>query len=108
QKRRLFLGGSYARALETSSGFNGIVAGLLQQGIAPEEAAMLAERLQAVSPEAALDVSRRIVRPENASLIIVGNAAEFIDDLREDYPNVEVIPVSELDLNSPTLRKPAE
>lgn len=107
QKRRLFLGGSYARALETSSGFNGIVAGLLQQGIAPEEAAMLAERLQAVSPEAALEVSRRIVRPENASLIIVGNAAEFLDDLRENHPDVEVIPVSELDLNSPTLRKPA-
>lgn len=107
QKRRLFLAGSYARALETSSGFNGIVAGLLQQGIAPEEAALLAERLQAVSPEAALAVSRRIVRPENASLIIVGNAAEFIDDLRQDYPSVEVIPVSELDLNSPTLRKPA-
>ncbi len=108
QKRRLFLGGSYARALETSSGFNGIVAGLLQQGIAPEEAAMLAARLQAVSPEAALAVSRRIVRPENASLIIVGKAAEFIDELRRDYPNVEVIPVSELDLNSPTLRKPSE
>lgn len=108
QKRRLFLGGSYVRALETSSGFNGIVAGLLQQGIAPEETAMLAERLQAVSPEAALDVSRRIVRPEGASLIIVGNAVEFIDDLRQNYPNVEIIPVGELDLNSPTLRKPAD
>jgi zinc protease len=108
QKRRLFLGGSYARALETSSGFNGIVAGLLQQGIEPDEAAKLAERLRAVSPQAALDVSKRIVRPENATLIIVGNAAEFIDDLRKDYPDVEVISIDDLDLNSPTLKKPAE
>lgn len=108
QKRRLFLGGSYARALETSSGFNGIVAGLLQQGIEPDEAAKLAERLQAVSPQAALDVSKRIVRPENVTLIIVGNAAEFIDDLRKDYPDVEVISIDDLDLNSPTLKKPAE
>ncbi len=108
QKRRLFLGGSYARALETSSGFNGIVAGLLQQGIEPDEAAKLAERLLAVSPQAALDVSKRIVRPENATLIIVGNAAEFIDDLRKDYPDVEVISIDDLDLNSPTLKKPVE
>lgn len=108
QKRRLFLGGSYARALETSNGFNGIVAGLLQQGLEPDEAAQLADRLRAVSPEAALDVARRIVRPEAASLIIVGNAAEFIEDLRKAYPAIEVIPVDELDLNSPTLRKPSE
>lgn len=108
QKRRLFLGGSYARALETSNGFNGIVAGLLQQGIGPEEAAQLAERLRAVSPEAALEVSSRIVRPENATLIVVGNAAEFIDDLRKLRPGLEVISADELDLNSPTLRKPAE
>lgn len=108
QKRRLFLGGSYARALETSAGFNGITAGLLQQGLSPDEASRLEERLLAVSPEMTLDVAARVVRPEAATLIIVGNAAEFIDDLRKLRPDVEVIAASDLDLNSATLRKAAE
>ncbi|MXP13246.1 insulinase family protein [Altererythrobacter confluentis] len=108
QKRRLFLGGSYARALETSAGFNGITAGLLQQGLSPDEASRLEERLLAVSPEMTLDVAARIVRPEAATLIVVGNAAEFIDDLRKLRPDLEVIAAADLDLNSETLKKLAD
>jgi zinc protease len=104
QKRRLFIGASYERALETSSGFNGIVAGLMLQGIEPGEAGRIAERLAAVSPEAAAEVAQRLVTPEQASLIVVGNAAAFIDDLRAIRPNVEVISATELDLNRVDLK----
>ena len=103
EKRRLFLGGSNARALETSGGFNAIVANLLLQGLPPEEAARYAERLTAVSPDMAADVARRLVTPEGASLIVVGNAAAFLDDLRKIRPDVQVIKASELDLDSATL-----
>ena len=103
QKRRLYVGASYERALETSAGFNGIVAGLMLQGIEPGEAAMIAERLAAVSPEAASEVAQRLVTPELASLIVVGNAAEFVDDLRAIRPDLEVIPAAELDLDGATL-----
>lgn len=103
QKRRLFLGGSNARALETSSGFNAIVANLMLQGLEPGEAARFADRLAAVSPAAAAEVARRLVTPGRASLIVVGNAAEFLDDLRKIRPDLTVIKASELDLDSPTL-----
>ncbi|WP_374408526.1 M16 family metallopeptidase [Pelagerythrobacter sp.] len=98
QKRRLFVGASYERALETSSGFNGIVAGLMLQGIEPDEAGMIAERLAAISPDLAADVARRLVTPEQASLVVVGNAAAFVDDLRAIRPDLEVIPAASLDL----------
>jgi zinc protease len=103
EKRRLFLGGSYARALETSSGFNAIVAGLILQGIEPGEAARFAERLSSVSPAAAADVASRLVTRDKASLVIVGNAATFLDDLRKIRPDVTVIKASDLNLNSATL-----
>jgi zinc protease len=103
EKRRLFLGGSYTRALETSSGFNSIVAGLALQGLEPGEAARFAERLSAVSPHAAADVASRLVTPERASLVIVGNATAFLDDLRKIRPEVTVIKASELDLDSADL-----
>jgi len=36
--------------------------------------------------------------------VIVGDASKFIDGLRAKYPNVEVIPLSELNLDSATLK----
>ena len=103
EKRRLFLGGSYTRALETSSGFNSIVAGLVLQGIDPGEAARYAERLSAVSPEAAAEVAGRIATPQNASLVIVGNASAFLEDLRKIRPDVTVIKASDLNLDQADL-----
>ena len=99
QRRRLYLAGANSRAIETSSGFNSLVAGLLLQGIEPGEAMRLAERLAAVSPEEAAEVARRYVTPEQASVVVVGKAADFIDDLRKIRPEAIVIPASELDLS---------
>ena len=107
QKRRLYLGGAYSRALETSSGFNSIVAGLMLQGIEPAEAARLAERLDAVSSEGASAVAAELVDPAKATVIIVGDAKQFIDKLRAIRPDVEVIPVADLDLSTPALVAPA-
>ncbi|MEO6388161.1 MAG: pitrilysin family protein [Croceibacterium sp.] len=98
QKRRLYLEGATSRAFATSSGFNSLIAGLLLQGLPPGEAMDLATRLDAVSPEDAADVARRYVTPEQASVVVVGNAAAFLDDLKKVRPDVVVIPASALDL----------
>jgi zinc protease len=108
ERRRLFLAGGYARALETSGGFNAIVAALLQQGLPPGEAARYAERLAAVDPAAASLAARTYVDPAKATIVIVGDASQFLDDLRELRGEVEVIPAQELDLASADLRRPVE
>ena len=102
-RRRLYLGGNYARSLETSGGFNAIVANLILDGQEPAEAARYADRLQAVSPEAAAKAAADYVTADKASIIVVGNAAEFLDDLRAIRPDVEVIPAASLDLSSKDL-----
>ena len=40
-------------------------------------------------------------------LVIVGDAKQFLDGLKEIRPNVEVIAASDLDLSSATLKKAA-
>jgi zinc protease len=103
EKRRLFLIGQTQRALETSSGFNTLVGGLLQQGLPPAEALHLAERLRAASPEAVSASAARYATPGRVTLVIVGNSALFLDKLKALRPDVTVIKASDLDLSSAAL-----
>ena len=102
-RRRLFLGGGYARSLETSAGFNSIVAGLLLDGLEPAEAARYADHLAAVSPEAAAKAAASYIGGDKATIIVVGKADEFLEDLRAIRPNVEVFEASDIDLSRPDL-----
>jgi len=103
QKRRLFLGGGVQRSLETSTGFSNLMATLIQQGIPPAEAFAYADRLSAVTPAAVNAAAARYVQPGSATLVIVGDAAKFLDALRALRPDLVVIKASDLDLSSPTL-----
>ncbi len=100
-RRRLYLQGGYARSLESSSGFNAIVADLLRLGVDPAEFARYAENLETVDTAAASAAAAQYFGPANISVIVVGNAPAFIDELRALRPDVEVIPASELDLFDP-------
>ena len=107
-KRRLYMTGSYARALETSGGFNRIVATLLQQGLEPGEAVRFAERLGAVDAESASLAAQTYVDPAKATIVIVGDADQFLDGLKQIRDNVEVVPASKLDLATARLFKSLE
>ncbi|TRD10886.1 insulinase family protein [Erythrobacter insulae] len=106
-KRRLYMSGGHARTLETSGGFNRIVATLLEQGLEPAEAVRFAAKLDAVDADEASAAARTYIDPAKATIVIVGDAKQFIDDLSAVRDNIEVIPASELDLASASLRKPA-
>ena len=105
QKRRLYLSGAIARSLETTGGFNGQVASLMLRGIAPKEAFAIADRLSTVSPEDAAEMARKYLSADRASLVIVGDAKQFLEPLKELRGEVEVIKASELDLGASNLRK---
>lgn len=103
-RRRLYLSGAYARSLETSSGFANIVLDLLALDVDPQEASHYAARLDAASGDAATAAAQAYFDPDTLSLVIVGNAEAFIDDLRAIRPDVEVIAASDLNLSSADLR----
>jgi zinc protease len=105
EKRKAFVSGLFTLQAETSAGFGAALAGLIQQGMPPSEAVRYLQRIEAVSPEAASKAAARISASDRATLVIVGDSAKFIDKLRALRPDVEVIKVDDLDLNSPTLKK---
>ena len=103
-RRRLFLAGGESRALETSSGYAGTMLDLLALGVDPGEAATYSARLDAVTSEEATAAAQRYFDPDRATLLVVGNAAAFIEELRALRPDVDVIPASAVDLLRAGLR----
>lgn len=104
--RVAFLTGAFNRQAETSGGLGGMLANLLQQGMPPSEVARFVAGMEAVTPEAASAAIGRLVGSERATLVVVGDASKFLDKLRALRPDLEVIRFDQLDLDSPTLRKP--
>ena len=104
-KRIAFLTGGYNRQVESSGGLGSVLTNLLQQGLSPAEATRYVQQMEQVTPQSASDVAGRIAASRRASLVIVGDSAKFLDKVRALRPDVEVIPLAELDLDSPTLRK---
>ena len=105
EPRKTFLTGAYARQAETTTGLGGILAGLALQDVPLSEFSRYAAGLGAVTPTQVGAALSGEIDPAQASIVIVGDAKAFLEPLRAKHPNVEVIPFTELDLASPTLRR---
>ena len=106
--RKAVLIGGFARNLETVGGLVSQVGGLALYGLGFDEINSYINSVQSVT---AADVRRfagsRLVA-KGTHVVIVGDAKKFLPALRKQFPNVEVIPVSQLDLNTATLRRAAK
>ncbi|AYG94435.1 insulinase family protein [Brevundimonas naejangsanensis] len=102
--RRATLIGGFGRSLETVDGLGGLVANLALYDLPMSDLAAYAGRVRAVTPEQVEAAFARHLPTDRASLVIVGDASKFIDDLRAKYPSVEVILLTELNLDSATLK----
>ena len=103
--RKAVVVGNFARNLETNTGLVTQIASLAVYGINFEEINRYIGNVQGIT---AADVQRFAGSHLDAmttSIVIVGNAKEFLPELRQKYPQVEVIPMAELDLNTALLRK---
>jgi zinc protease len=103
-KRRAYLEGTYARVMERSSGFNAVVTGLLLHGLPASDAALLREKLGAADQAQVNQAARDYLSADKATVVLVGDADVFLDEVRELRGRVEVIPIEALDLSSPDLR----
>lgn len=105
--RKAVLIGSFGRNLETISGIVGQIGALALYGLNLNEINTYINNVQRVSASDVQRFAGSRLGASDASLIIVGNAKEFLDKLREQFPNVEVIRESDLDLNRASLRRTA-
>jgi len=102
--RRATLVGGFARSLETVDGLGGAVASLANYGLPMSELEAYAPNVRGVTPEQIRAFAAESLQPGGFSIVIVGDSAQFIDAIRAAHPNVEVIPASELDLDTAALR----
>jgi zinc protease len=102
--RKAVLIGSFGRSVETTSGLAGQISTLALYGLPPERLGTYVSDVTAVTPEQARAAAQRYFDPARADLVIVGDAQHFYTGLRRVRRNAERIPVSDLDLDSPTLR----
>ena len=103
--RKAVLIGNFSRNLETAQGLVNQVASLALYGLSLDEINRYINNVQAVGTADVQKFAGTRLDAKSTNIIIVGNAKLFLPELQKKYPNVEVIPVTELDLNTALLRK---
>ena len=103
--RKAVLIGNFGRSLETVSGLVTQIGALALYGLSLDEINNYIKNVQAITAGDIQKFAGSRLASKEASIIVVGNAKEFIDELRKQFPNVEVIREADLDLNAASLRK---
>ena len=103
--RKAVVIGNFARNLETNAGLVAQVASLAVYGVNFDEINRYISNVQSIRASDVQGFAGSHLDARTTSIVIVGNAKEFLAELRQKYPQVEVITMAELDLNSALLRK---
>ncbi|HWN11646.1 MAG TPA: pitrilysin family protein [Pyrinomonadaceae bacterium] len=103
--RKAVVAGNFARNLETAAGLVNQVGSLALHGIGFDEINRYLGNVQGVTAANLQRFAAARLGAKETNIIVVGNAKEFLPALKKQYPQVEVIPVAELDLNTALLRK---
>ncbi len=101
-----FMAGNFPLTIETSSAIAEQVLVRLFYGQDLSEIETYLDRVQKVTPAEIQRVSRQLLKPDQLTIVLVGDAATFVNQLRgAGFSEYERIPVSQIDLGSPTLRR---
>lgn len=101
--RKAVLAGNFGRTVERTSGIAGTIATYVADGVPLARIATFLPSIEAVDPAAVQQVAGRIMDPKAASIVVVGDAKQFLAPLRAAYPGLVVIPAASVDLARPDL-----
>ena len=102
--RQAVLVGSFGRTIETTDGIADLLGDYVLQSVPLAELGRYTAKVEGVTPAAVQTAAAQLLDPRAASIVVVGDAKQFIAPLRKAYPQVEVLTESQLDLDSPTLK----
>lgn len=103
--RKAVVIGNFGRTLETTEGLVGQIASLALYGLSLDEINRYIASVQGVTAAQIQKFAGSRLGASDAAIVIVGDAKDFIEPLRKQFPEVEVIKRDELDLDSGKLRK---
>jgi len=102
--RKAGLVGAFGREIETTDGLAGYVAGLVLENVSPGEIGRYSGSVNAVTAEQVRQVSKELIDPTPASVIVVGDAGQFLPKLHANGTKPQVIPVTKLNLDKAELQ----
>jgi zinc protease len=103
--RKASLNGGFARGLETTNGLVSQVSSLAVYGVSFDQLNQFVGNVQAVKAEDVKAFAARHLNIDSTSVIVVGDAKKFLPALQKEFAQIEVIPLTELDLNSASVRR---
>jgi zinc protease len=103
--RKAVVIGNFGRTLETTEGLVAQIASLALYGLSLDEINRYIASVQAVTPAQIQKFAGARLGASDAAIIIVGDAKDFIEPLRKQFPEVEVIKRDDLDLDTGKLRR---
>jgi zinc protease len=103
-----YLEGGFPLTIETPSAIGLQVLNQLFYGLDLHGLETYRERVDHVTAADLQRVSKAFIKPDQIAIVLVGEAAQFADQLKAlGFGDAERIPLAELDLGSPTLRRRA-
>ncbi|MBA3878438.1 MAG: peptidase M16 [Sphingobium sp.] len=102
--RKAVLVGNFGRATDTTGSIAGTVGSYIVQDLPLSELGDYTKRVAAVDPAAVQAAAAKLLDPNAASIVVVGDAKLFVDELRKTYPDLELIAADKLNLDSSALK----
>jgi zinc protease len=101
-----YMTGSFPLTIETPGAIARQVVNAVFYDLSLDELRTYRQRANAVTPDDVLRAARTYVQPDRLSIVMVGNAAAFKDQLaKTGFGNYELISLNELDLTAADLKK---
>jgi zinc protease len=101
-----YMTGSFPLSIETPGAIARQVVNAVFYDLSLDELRTYRQRATAVTPDDVLRVARTYIQPDRLSIVMVGDAARFKDQLgKAGFDNYELIPLTALDLTAADLKK---
>jgi zinc protease len=101
-----YLAGSFPLTIETPNDIATHVLNAVFYELPIDELSAFRERVLAITPDDIQRAARQYIRPERLSIVLVGDAGAFVPQLRAaGLTTLEIIPIEQLDLMAPSLRR---
>jgi zinc protease len=102
--RKATLTGGFNRSVDSNNGLASYLSGLAVQGVDLNEINRYSPSVEAVSAAQVTAMAGQVLDPSRATLVVAGDAKAFAAQLKAKYPQAEIIPADQLNLDSPTLK----
>ncbi|WP_174287202.1 pitrilysin family protein [Sphingomonas bacterium] len=104
QTRKAVLVGNFGRTIETTNGMAGMLSAYVEQGVPLDELQRYPGLVGGVDGSAERSAAAALLDPTPASIVVVGDAKQFLEPLRKAHPTLTVIPAADVRLDGATLQ----